>query len=141
MEEILMSSASRKMENYTPGEKDIAIARAAIKKLASSNNLQVSGHLKEVFVVMLEQIAEGQTVSFLFNDREYTTVEASDILQLSRTFLLKEIDEGKLPCKMVGTHRRIRAKDLMMYKNKLDKRRLKAIKEMTKLSQEIEKDG
>ena len=130
---------AKKTENYTPNEKDIALARSAIKKLASSNNLQVSGHLKEVFVSMLEKIAEGQTVSFLFNDREYTTFEAAELLHVSRTFLLKEIEAGKISCRKVGSHRRIRAKDLMTYKEKSERERLKALKEMTQISQEIEK--
>lgn len=135
-----MGNPAKKFEHYTPNEDEIALARSAIKKLVSSNDLQISGNLKGVFVIMLEKIAEGQTVSLLFNDREYTTHEAAEILHVSRTFLLKEIDDGRLPCRMVGSHRRIRAKDLMTYKAKSEEARLKAIKEMTRLSQDIEKD-
>ena len=116
------------------------MAKAAIKKLVLSDDLRVSGQLKEVLVTMLEKISEGQSVSLLFNDREYTTHEAAEILHVSRTFLLKEIDEGRLACRMVGSHRRIRAKDLMTYKTSSEEARLKAIKEMTKMFQEIEKD-
>ena len=135
-----MGSPAKKFEHYTPSEKEVIVAKTAIKQLAASNDLIVSGSLKEVFVIMLEKIAEGQTVSLLFNDREYTTHEAAEILHVSRTFLLKEIDEGRLPCRMVGTHRRVRAKDLMTYKTESEDARLKAIKEMTRLSQEVERD-
>ncbi len=135
-----MGSPAKNIEHYTPSEREMVSARAAIKKLVSSNDLKVTGALKEVLVTMLEKIAEGQTVSLLFNDREYTTHEAADFLHVSRTFLLKEIDEGKIPCRMVGSHRRIRAKDLVSYKTESERSRLLAMKEMTKLSQEIEED-
>ncbi len=64
----------------------------------------------------------------------------AEILHVSRTFLLKEIDEGRLSCRKVGSHRRIRAKDLMTYKADSEAVRLKAIQEMTRLSQEIEEE-
>src|SRR2546423_10130550 len=38
-------------------------------------------------------------------------------LNVSRPFLLKLLEEGKVPCRLVGMHRRIKMADLMTYKD------------------------
>jgi excisionase family DNA binding protein len=68
---------------------------------------------------------------------ELTTVQAADFLQVSRPHVIKLIDEGKLPCRFVGTHRRLKLKDLIDYgaKKATDGRR--AREEMTKEAEQL----
>ena len=44
--------------------------------------------------------------------------------------MIRLIEEGKIPFRKVGTHRRIRFDDLMAYKRNVDQDRLKALEEM-----------
>lgn len=47
--------------------------------------------------------------------REFTTVEAANFLNVSRPFVIKEIEAGRLEHSIVGTHRRIAFEDVIAY--------------------------
>jgi excisionase family DNA binding protein len=55
-----------------------------------------------------------------------TTGETAQLLGLSRTFVIRLIDGGKLSAHSVGTHRRVRKVDVVAYLAERD-RRLEAV--------------
>lgn len=64
---------------------------------------------------LLRELAGGARVLVVAEDAELTTQQAADLLGLSRTFVARLVDEGKLPAHMAGTHRRIRVADAVAY--------------------------
>ncbi|MBV9388439.1 MAG: helix-turn-helix domain-containing protein [Chroococcidiopsidaceae cyanobacterium CP_BM_ER_R8_30] len=54
---------------------------------------------------------------------ELSTIEAASVLNVSRPFLIKLLEQGQIPCRKVGKHRRIRMEDLMTYKATIDTER------------------
>lgn len=64
--------------------------------------------------------------------------EAADILNVSRACLLKLLDEGELPCREVGGRRRVRLRDLLSYKNRVEQERSKALDELAAQAQELD---
>lgn len=79
---------------------------------------------------LLAELASGAEVHVLAQDAELTTQEAADLLGLSRTYLVRLIDQGKLPARLVGTHRRLRVADVLAYQARRSGR-LQAVAEIT----------
>jgi excisionase family DNA binding protein len=92
----------------------------------------------ELFLEVLGQMANGNAVTIVSVQAELTTQEAADVLNVSRPYLVKLLDESQIPCRLVGTHRRIKMADLLVYKNKDDEERAKVLDE---LAAEAQKHG
>jgi len=72
---------------------------------------------------ILGAMASGQGVTLIPEDAELTSVQAADILHVSRPFLIKLLEAGQIPYRKVGKHRRIRMEDVMNYKQAIDQER------------------
>jgi excisionase family DNA binding protein len=86
---------------------------------------------------ILNEMAKGNAVTFIPIHAELTTQQAAEILNVSRPFVIKLIEERKLPFKMVGTHRRILFSDLMNYKRTIDSARLETLDELAAEAQRL----
>lgn len=82
-------------------------------------------------------LAEGEAVSVVPHHRELTTQEAADMLNISRQGLVNLLEAKKLPFHRNNKHRRIRAADLLRYKQQRDKERAEALRDLTRLSEEM----
>lgn len=85
---------------------------------------------------ILEAMAAGQGVTIIPENAELTTVQAADVLNVSRPFLIKLLDEQKIPHRKVGKHRRIRMEDVMAYKASIDAERQSVLDQLAAEAQE-----
>jgi excisionase family DNA binding protein len=86
----------------------------------------------------LHEIAQGNAVTLVALDAELSTHEAAELLKVSRPYFIKLLEAGKIPYRKVGSHRRIELKDVLVYKEKSDKERLKALRELVREAQELD---
>ena len=86
---------------------------------------------------LLGSLSEGQPVVLMPSKRELTTVEAAHFLNVSRPFVVKEISEGRLPHRMVGTHRRILVEDLLTYARTMRDQQAQALDRMAENAREL----
>ncbi len=86
---------------------------------------------------LLGALSEGRPVTVMPAKQELSTVEAANFLNVSRPFVIKEIEEGRLPHRMVGTHRRIEIGDLMEYAKKMRERQRAALDRMAENAREL----
>jgi excisionase family DNA binding protein len=89
---------------------------------------------------LLTELAKGNAVTLMPHHAELTTQEAADLLNVSRPFLVGLLEDGQLPFHKVGTHRRVRFSDLMLYKRRRDAESEQALREIAAISQELKLD-
>ncbi len=68
-----------------------------------------------LLAVILSNMAQGKAISLVPSDSEMTTQQAADMLGMSRPHIVKLLEEGLIPFKKVGSHRRILLEDLLTY--------------------------
>lgn len=86
---------------------------------------------------ILGAMSEGRQITLIPENREFTTVEAANFLNVSRPFLIKEIEAGKLKHRMVGTHRRIAFEDLIAYARQMRERQEAALDRLAANAREL----
>lgn len=82
-------------------------------------------------------MAEGKAISLVPRDHYLSSQEAADLLNVSRPHLYTLLDQKQIPFIKVGSHRRIRFEDLMLYKRNRDSQRHQSLSTLTALSQEL----
>jgi excisionase family DNA binding protein len=78
----------------------------------------------------------GRALAIVPIERELTTQQAADLLNVSRPFLIGLLEEGDIPHVKTGKHRRVRLEDILRYKKQRDATRREALDRLSELSQE-----
>ncbi len=144
---------------YTPTDDDKALAAESMRRLSRHVRqphrltLQVKGKTGpegelvlpagavRLLGTILTEIARGNSVAAVAVQAELTTQQAADLLNVSRPYLIKLLDQGQIPHHRTGSHRRVALKDVLDYKRKADQRRKAVLAELANLGQELDSDN
>lgn len=145
--------ARRLAEAVLPSAEEALVARESSRQLASLLEQDADFQMKVVdhpavvrvpkqaarlLLDILAQMAAGNAVTLIPVHAELTTQQAADLLNVSRPHLLKQLEEGRIPFRKVGTHRRVLFEHLMAFRERSDKSRRDALDELTKQAQELD---
>ena len=89
--------------------------------------------LKQVVDVM----AQGDAITIVPVGRELTTQQAADLLNISRQYLVRLLEDRKIPFRRTGKHRRLKIEDVLAFKAKRDLDRKAVLDELAEMSQEF----
>ena len=104
---------------------------------ADGSPIDVPGELVVMLRAVVEQLRAGNGVSVASVHAELTTVEAAEILGVSRPHLVKLLEQGAMPHRMVGSHRRVRLIDVLAYRDRQDEQSRRALDELTAQAEEL----
>lgn len=115
----------------------IAIIEDGVERAGSSPILRLPPKVLRLFADLLGSLSQGKAVTLMPKDLDVTTQEAAMFLNVSRPYLIRLLNEGKIPFHKVGTHRRIRFEDMVRYKEERQKASQDALRKLTEQAQEL----
>lgn len=141
-------------QSRLPTEEEIASAKAYSRELAkyadkssvrmklvsdgqSSDDFVLPGHLVELMLRVATEVSMGNGVSILPIHTELTTQQAANLLNVSRPFLVSLLDDGSIPHRKVGSHRRVLAQDILTFQEDQRRDREAALDELAELSDDM----
>lgn len=89
------------------------------------------------FADMLGMMAQRRPVMLVPQNHELTTQDAAALLNVSRPFVIKEIEAGRLRCRKVGRHRRVEFEELRRYQAAQREQSERALQQLSALSQDL----
>lgn len=142
-----MSALAIKLDDlHEPSPDEVQAARVAARALSRNGTgpvirFAVEGQSVEpislpasifaLVVDLLSKLGNGNAVTIVPVEAELTTQQAADYLNVSRPHLIKLLERGSLPFRMVGTHRKVLARDVINYRSKVDEARYEALRAMS----------
>jgi excisionase family DNA binding protein len=147
-------SNPQKLFPLPPSEEDIAQAKESSRILAKyadmdrvrmtfkgndgqGDDLILPGSVVQLLLNVLSEVSQGNAVNIMPIHAELSTQEAANILNVSRPHLVKLLEQGEIEFHKVGTHRKVLAKNIIEYKEKIIKQRHEVLDELVSISQEM----
>ncbi|WP_243095680.1 helix-turn-helix domain-containing protein [Thermus thalpophilus] len=93
--------------------------------------------LAQLLQDLLAALLRDEPVRIVPLEAELTTGQAAELLGISRPYLVRLLEEGKIPYRKVGTHRRVLAKDLLAYLEATKKKGQALLDELIQEGQEL----
>src|SRR5687768_15708031 len=106
---VSAESALRSLQEQLPASQE----QVPLRVDSSSTTVVVPRVAIDLFMRVLAELANGNAVTIVPVHAELTTQQAADLLNVSRPYLVKVLDEGKIPFTRVGNRRRVLFSDLL----------------------------
>ncbi|WP_165063574.1 helix-turn-helix domain-containing protein [Paludisphaera rhizosphaerae] len=145
--------ANNKHEIIEPAESEVLMAQKTCVALSShlqrsksslefrdvdtGETMTLPPSAERALLQVLEELGRGRAIAVTPVESELSTQQAADILNVSRPYVAKLVDEGALPARKVGLHRRLLLGDVLTYKKTMFAGQLKSMEELAALTGEL----
>ena len=126
--------SSRALSKYTNNE------RLSLKITSNGNNAEeliIPGFAINLLLDVLTEMAKGNAVTIMPIHAELSTQETAELLNVSRPHLVNLLEQGEIPFRKVGAHRRVLAEDAIEYRRLTDNKRRKTLNELSAQAQKL----
>lgn len=124
-------AALRKLAPLAAPARPTSVVRVRAEAAGPEQAVVVPRQAFELFLEVLGQLANGNAVTILPVHAELTTQQAAELLNVSRPYVVRLLEEQVIPYRKVGSHRRLRAADVLAYKHGNEARRKQVLDELT----------
>jgi excisionase family DNA binding protein len=114
-----------------------ALVDGRAERLVDTPLLRLPPRILRLIADMLGSLAQGKAVAVMPKELDVTTQEAAMFLNVSRPYLVRLLEEGRMPFHKVGTHRRVRFDDLVSYMEERRKVSDEALQQLVDQAQEL----
>lgn len=129
--------ASESLVSFTAAIAKRSADNVKIKIQESGEFITVPKKALQLLAHILSNMAEGKAISLIPSDSEVTTQQAADMLHVSRPHVVKLLEQGVIPFKKVGSHRRILLEDLLKYEAEQKERRKENLQFLAEQAQDL----
>lgn len=110
-------------------------AHLTIDENGERHQIELPDLTARLLLRVLEYMGDGRAISLTPHDAEVSTQVAADILNVSRPFIVKLVENGEMPYRLVGTHRRLRMADVLAKKHTMEVAYEQAARDLTEIGQ------
>jgi excisionase family DNA binding protein len=136
-EEIIQSFRELEEELSNLAQSDDRIHEAPLLVAPDhATSLAIPPSVFRVLRFVVHHMSRGDAISLMPVHMQLTTQEAADLLGVSRPFLIKLLDSGKMPFTRTGKHRRIKLEDVTEYRERRDREAREALSVLAEDAQE-----
>ena len=125
---VLARVSGQRLSRYARRQKPLSLR---VNDAAQEQPIELPAGAVALLMEVLEAMAAGRGVTIIPENAELTTVEAARILNVSRPFLIKLLEDKVIPYRLVGKHRRILIDDVIAYKQRIDAERENVLAQLT----------
>lgn len=96
---------------------------------------------RDVFMALTKLVMQGADQAFQQGNgipEELTTQDAADLLNVSRPFVIRLLESGKIPFHKVGKHRRIAREDFLVFREGFRSRRSSSLASLASQAQALD---
>jgi excisionase family DNA binding protein len=108
-----------------------------IKIQGEADFLEIPRKALIMLIDIIDDMAQGKSVTIVSSDEVIGTQQAAKLLNVSRPYLVNLLEEGEIPFKKAGTHRRIDLNDLLEYQKRLTQNRKKKLNFLADQAQQL----
>jgi excisionase family DNA binding protein len=116
------------LSRYSRRKKPLSLR---VMEVGREQPIELPARAVALLMDILEAMAAGRGVTIVPENAELTTVQAAALLNVSRPFLIKLLEEKAIPHRLVGKHRRVLIDDVMAYKAQIDRAREVILERLT----------
>ena len=129
--------AARQLSRVSPMGKMVRFCVEHKNEAEQSDPISVPLNVFRSMIKLLIEAGNGNAVQIVPVQAELTTQQAADLLNVSRPHLVKLLATNELAHRMVGTHRKLLAKDVLAYRDRCAVGRRDALSRMVAFDEEM----
>jgi len=131
------SSQARELASVLTRQKPLGKVQLRIDK----RSVDVPARAVPLIAEIMEKLGAGEGVEVRTIHDALSTTEAAEILNVSRPYVVKLLDQGLIPCQTTeGNHRRIKRSDLLDFQRRKDVERRRAADELAAEGQRLTRE-